>query len=76
VSAKQSRAAWARLIKSEWERITASDTGRGMSKEDLQKLFCVETHFSCPGTDEERRSGLGLILAQELVALNRGRLEV
>jgi signal transduction histidine kinase len=59
-----------------WERITVSDTGRGMGPQDLEKLFRIDVHFSCPGTDAERGTGMGLILCKELVALNRGRIDV
>ncbi len=53
-----------------------SDTGRGMCPQDLEKLFRIDVHFSCPGTDAERGTGMGLILCNELVALNKGRIEV
>jgi signal transduction histidine kinase len=58
------------------ERITVSDTGRGMCPQELEKLFRIDVHFSCPGTDAERGSGMGLILSYELAALNRGSIEV
>ncbi len=58
------------------ERIRVRDTGVGMTKEDLAKLFRIDVHFSCPGTEAERGSGIGLILCKELVALNKGRIDV
>ncbi len=57
------------------ERISVKDTGTGMSPEDLAKLFRIDVHFSCPGTESERGNGLGLILCKELVALNKGRID-
>ena len=58
------------------ERICVRDTGMGMTKEDLAKLFRIDMYFSCPGTDAERGSGLGLILCKELVTLNKGCIDV
>jgi signal transduction histidine kinase len=60
----------------EWEVLAVSDTGVGMRSEDVKKLFRVDTHFSCAGTDQERGSGMGLILCKELVELNGGLISV
>ncbi len=64
------------ITEGSWERITVSDTGRGMTPQELAKLFRIDVHFSCPGTEAERGSGMGLILSHELATLNRGRIEV
>ncbi|HTP59743.1 MAG TPA: MASE3 domain-containing protein, partial [Spirochaetia bacterium] len=56
----------------EWQRITVTDTGRGMSPEELTKLFRIDVQFSCRGTDGEHGAGMGLILCKELVTLNGG----
>ncbi len=53
-----------------------SDTGRGMTPEEIDKLFRIGVHFSCAGTEGERGSGMGLILCHELVTLNRGTIDV
>ncbi len=60
----------------DWEKISVSDTGVGMSKDDIKKLFRIDTHFSCLGTDQERGNGMGLILCKELVELNGGLISV
>jgi signal transduction histidine kinase len=57
------------------ERITVSDTGNGMTPEELGKLFRIDVHFSSPGTNGENGAGMGLILCRELVALNHGTIE-
>lgn len=59
-----------------WECITVRDNGIGMGPEDLQKLFRIDVHFSCVGTEAERGAGIGLILCKELVELNKGRILV
>jgi signal transduction histidine kinase len=58
-----------------WERIRVTDTGLGMSGEELAKLFRIDAHLTRPGTDGERGAGMGLILCSELVSLNGGTLE-
>jgi len=57
-----------------WQTITVADTGVGMTPEELEKLFRIDVHFSCPGTQAERGHGMGLILCRELVTLNRGAI--
>ena len=51
-----------------------TDRGCGMSPEDQQKLFRLDTHFSTFGTNNEEGSGLGLLLCQDFVQRNGGRL--
>ncbi len=60
----------------EWQTLTVADSGIGMNPEQLAKLFRIDVHFSCPGTDAEKGSGMGLILCRELVGLNRGTISV
>jgi signal transduction histidine kinase len=59
-----------------WQLLSVSDTGVGMSLDQLQKLFRIDVSFSCPGTEAERGHGMGLILCKELVQLNRGEIMV
>jgi PAS domain S-box-containing protein len=56
--------------------IDVEDTGVGMSKEQLEKLFVVGENISTPGTSGEKGSGLGLILCKEFVEKNKGTLRV
>lgn len=58
------------------QKITIQDTGIGMPKETLDKLFKVEQNVHKEGTAQEGGTGLGLILTKELVELNGGKLEV
>lgn len=50
------------------------DRGCGISEEALSKLMNVETHSTTYGTDNESGSGLGLLLVNEFMKLNHGRM--
>ena len=56
--------------------IIVSDTGRGISPEDQEKLFRTDLHFTTKGTSNERGTGLGLIIAKEFVELNDGYIDM
>lgn len=56
--------------------ISVSDTGVGMDEETINKLFKIETSFSSPGTENEKGSGLGLLLCKEFVEKNGGKILV
>ncbi len=59
-----------------WIKISVSDTGTGISSDELNKLFKPGSHFSKPGTQNEKGIGLGLMLVKEFVELNNGTIEV
>lgn len=54
--------------------ISVQDTGKGMSSEEISRLFYPQTHFSQPGTLGENGTGIGLLLCKELVELNGGKM--
>ena len=54
--------------------ISVSDSGVGMSTADLGKLFNAETHFTNPGTQQEKGVGIGLLLTKEFVEKNGGSI--
>lgn len=54
--------------------ISVSDSGVGMSATDLGKLFNAETHFTNPGTHQEKGAGIGLLLAKEFIEKNGGEI--
>ena len=56
--------------------VCVKDTGRGMTADEIDRLFFITTHFSAYGTQGEKGTGLGLILCRELVELNGGKLTV
>jgi len=56
--------------------ISISDNGIGMNDETLKKLFDISTNTTSPGTENEKGSGLGLILCKEFVEKHGGKIWV
>lgn len=56
--------------------ISVADQGVGISEEKRSHLFDVDENNSTPGTNNEKGSGLGLILCKELIQLSGGKIEV
>jgi len=54
--------------------IAVADSGVGITQENIDKLFKIGTHHSTKGTDKEEGTGLGLIICQEMVAMNGGQI--
>jgi two-component system sensor histidine kinase/response regulator len=54
--------------------ISVKDSGCGIAEEDQAKLLHTDTHFSTFGTNNEEGSGLGLLLCQDFVEKNNGKL--
>jgi PAS domain S-box-containing protein len=54
--------------------IYIKDSGIGMSQSIIDKLFHIDTSFTTPGTDQEKGTGLGLILCKEFVEKNGGKI--
>lgn len=54
--------------------VSVKDTGCGIKEEAQAKLLKIDTHFSTFGTNKEEGSGLGLLLCQDFVQKNGGRL--
>jgi len=57
-------------------QITIKDSGIGISKEKIATLFTLQENKSTLGTDRERGSGLGLVLVNEFVQLNKGTIHI
>ncbi len=58
--------------KKEMAEIQIIDQGMGMTKEEQNKLFSNE-HFTKRGTENEKGSGLGLMLCKEFVENHQGK---
>lgn len=54
--------------------VSVRDCGCGIDEEDQKKLLHTDTHFSTFGTNNEEGSGLGLLLCQDFVIKNNGKL--
>ncbi len=52
------------------------DNGIGISKENQLKMFRIDENFSVKGTQNEKGTGLGLILCKEFVEKHGGRIWV
>jgi signal transduction histidine kinase len=56
--------------------ITIADTGVGMSREVIDKIFRIDAKHSTKGTADEKGTGLGLVLCKDFVEKNRGSIGV
>jgi signal transduction histidine kinase len=56
--------------------VCVSDTGVGMTSETQEKLFATSFSSSISGTDNEKGSGLGLLLVKDFVAQHGGTIEI
>lgn len=56
--------------------IEVADNGVGIPRERLSKLFRIDTNQSTKGTNDEKGTGLGLILVKDFVNLNGGKIWV
>jgi signal transduction histidine kinase len=54
--------------------ISISDTGIGMEQETIEKLFKIESSFTTRGTENEKGSGLGLLLCKEFIEKHQGKI--
>ncbi len=54
--------------------VSVRDYGCGIDEESQKKLLHTDTHYSTFGTNNEEGSGLGLLLCQDFVMKNGGKL--
>lgn len=65
-----------KLQEKQWAAITVQDTGVGIPKGDLDKIFDRFYQVDSSQTREHEGSGLGMALAKELVTLHHGKISV
>ena len=53
-----------------------TDTGRGMTPEEIKNVLVDQKRYSIKGTENETGNGIGLILCHEIATKIGGRLEV
>jgi PAS domain S-box-containing protein len=64
------------LIKDGWVEIAVSDNGIGMTEKTRTSLFRIDANLSTLGTENEKGTGLGLILCKEFVEKHGGKIWV
>ena len=55
--------------------IIVTDTGVGLTNDELSRLFKLDGNLKFPGTNNETGTGLGLILCQEFMHLHHSKIE-
>jgi two-component system, sensor histidine kinase and response regulator len=56
--------------------IAIEDNGIGMSDTQVKELFQPGRHFTNPGTNQEKGTGIGLIITREMIANNGGVIKI
>jgi len=62
--------------KEDFCEIKVKDSGVGISAENIQKIFRIDSSHSTLGTNGEKGTGLGLILCKEFVEKHGGKIRV
>jgi len=63
-----------KVTKGEEILVSVADNGVGINKETLTKLFLIEECVSTNGTNNEKGTGLGLLLCKEFVERHGGKI--
>ncbi|MDA3928885.1 MAG: ATP-binding protein [Prolixibacteraceae bacterium] len=63
-------------LKNDFVSIAVIDSGVGISKENIKKLMEAGTHHSTLGTNNEKGTGLGLIIIQEFIKKLGGEFSI
>lgn len=56
--------------------VSVKDNGVGIDEENLKNLFELDKSFTTPGTENEKGSGLGIILCRDFIKKHGGRIWV
>ncbi len=70
---------WIKVICTEQDKeilVSIQDSGVGIAKEDIPKLFDKFTQFGRKAGPGEKGTGLGLAIAKKLVEIHSGKIEV
>ncbi len=57
-------------------KISVTDTGVGIYPDKIDTLFRIDAKVTTLGTENEKGSGLGLVLCKEFVELNQGEIGI
>ncbi len=63
-------------IKNDALHIAISDNGVGMNSESIENIFHIDRRKKSLGTDNEKGTGLGLVLSKEFMDKNNGKITV
>ncbi|AFH50458.1 Signal transduction histidine kinase [Ignavibacterium album JCM 16511] len=61
-------------LNDDFAEFSVKDYGTGIPKEIQQKLFQIDTQISTRGTDQEKGTGLGLVLCKDFIEKNEGTI--
>lgn len=62
--------------KKKYAEIRVQDNGVGMSSENINKLFRIDSQLTTVGTRNEKGSGLGLLISKEFAEKNNSEISV
>ena len=54
--------------------VSVTDNGVGINKENIDKLFRIDYTYSTLGTNNEKGTGLGLLLCKEFIEMHGGKI--
>jgi len=63
-------------IRDKFVELVVSDTGIGISEENIKLLFQIESNLTTKGTSNESGTGLGLLICKEFVEFHNGKIWV
>lgn len=64
------------FVDDEMAVLSILDSGVGMTPDQLSKLFSLGDNNSTPGTNNEKGTGLGLLICKDFIEMNNGCLKV
>lgn len=56
--------------------VSVGDNGVGISQDKIEKIFRIDENYSTPGTQNEKGTGLGVILCKDFVEKHGGKIWV
>jgi signal transduction histidine kinase len=56
--------------------VSVDDSGKGMSKNEIDRILIAGEGFSSVGTENERGNGIGLLMCKDFVERNGGELSI
>lgn len=62
--------------KNEYVNISIEDNGIGISEENIMKILNPKYHFTTEGTNGEPGTGLGVLLCNDMIEKNKGKLNI